>query len=220
VWRAPNVFGSRRKRFIANDAAPRKAKKVMLDTEKLQAFSRLPSRLLTVYLNSNPGKPANRGPSPEYMAWLHSAAQSALGQLPRDEQRLFRIQVERVQAFLRDRVSSARSELIFAGANAWMHMPLDGEIEVVAQAFDSGLRQCNDCGWADRSLAEACPACGGARRRANLREVLPELAWNHGVEIEVISGNAAARLVRAGGIAAKLRQARKPGEKRMAGQTR
>jgi hypothetical protein len=430
VWRAPNVFGSRRRRFIANDAALRKAKKVMLDTGELQAFSRLPSPLLTVYLNSNPGKPANRGPSPEYMTWLHSAAQSALSQLPRDQQRLFRIQVEHVQAFLRDRVSSARSELIFAGANSWTHMPLDEEIEnelhwgkpflfpllalvsgdkpcgvvvvdragmrffrclpgklvevekkpfdidisqwkakdmgkatharesrlqaarqmkktrgsardifehrldaqyrrlcgeiadralvlsrearldvlflvgserlvepiaaklprdfrsrtvlieedlgripapdieehirpaiarwendrqsqlvdelladatvavtgidaalaelqkgtaralVVAQAFDSGLRQCNDCGWADRSLAEACPACGGARRMANLREVLPELAWNHGVEIEVISGNAAARLVRAGGIAAKLRQARKPGEKRMAGQTR
>lgn len=387
---------------------PREAGENMLEIEQLRTFSHLPAPLLTVYLDSNPGKASNRGPSPEYLTWLNSAGKAIAPGIPPGEQKSFSEQWGRVRAFLRDRPITPRGAVIFAGANLWNNLALEVDVEnelhwgkpllfpllglvsrhkpcavvvvdragarffryrlgemteleqrkfdidishwrkkdmgkvshpgikktrgsdrdaferrveaqyqrlcgeiadrarelsgqqrltelflvgserlvepivqalprglqprvvkieedlgrivspvlegriepavaqweqgqesemvaallgtangavsgidpvlaelqqgrvriiVVAQTFDCALSQCVACGWTDRSGQEVCPVCGAARRNVKLRETLPELAWSHGAEIEIVGGEASRQLMQAGGIAAWLRQA-------------
>lgn len=101
----------------------------MLETEQLRAFSQLSSPLLTAYVDFNPLEPSNRGPSPQYISWLHSAGKSAAGSVPSSESNLFHAQCERVEGFLRDMISPPRSIVIFAGPNVWTHVPLPIEVE-------------------------------------------------------------------------------------------
>ncbi|MBI3662805.1 MAG: hypothetical protein HY234_07125 [Acidobacteria bacterium] len=75
----------------------------------------------------------------------------------------------------------------------------------VVRGLGGKLRQCVKCQWADRSGDPACPACGGERRTVALRAALPELARKFGVTVEVVAGDAAAKLRAAGGLAAWLR---------------
>ncbi|HVB99537.1 MAG TPA: VLRF1 family aeRF1-type release factor [Candidatus Dormibacteraeota bacterium] len=387
----------------------------MLDNTQLRSFSELPPPLLTAYINSNPGKPSNRGPSAEYMTWLNSAGKAAAGDLPPDQQKLFSEQRERIRTFLRDHVSLPKGSVIFAGADVWTYVPLPVEVEnelhwgrpllfplfslisrhkpsvvvvvdrsgtrffrhqfgqtveleerkfeidisqwrkkdmgkvararesslrgaremkktrgtardtfehrmdaqyrrlcgeiaeraatlygepdmaglflvgsdrliepiaaalpselrsravmieedlgrifspaieeriepaisqwqqaqeteavnallgdalgtvtgldatlaelqkerlrvlMVDEHLQSFLRQCEECGWADRSSHDVCPACGGKRQAADLRESFPDLAWRHGAELQVVGGEASTPLVNAGGIAGRLR---------------
>ena len=77
---------------------------------------------------------------------------------------------------------------------------------VLARGLDADLRQCVQCGWTDRSADPVCSVCGSKRRTVTLRDVLPDLARRHQVEIEVVSGEAAERLKKAEGMGAWLRQ--------------
>ncbi len=77
---------------------------------------------------------------------------------------------------------------------------------IVAKGLNADLRQCRQCLWLDRTSDPVCPACGGERHMAMLREVLPALARRHKVSVEVVSGEAARRLQEAGGISAWLRE--------------
>jgi hypothetical protein len=79
----------------------------------------------------------------------------------------------------------------------------------VVKGLDGGLRQCLKCSWADRTQDPACPACGGEREVARLREVLPQLARRYNVSVEVVTSEAARRLQEAGGIGAWLRETEK-----------
>jgi hypothetical protein len=76
---------------------------------------------------------------------------------------------------------------------------------VVARGLGGKLKQCAKCGWADRSADPECGACGGERRVAAVRAVLPELARKYGVPVEVVAGEAGRKLREAGGIGALLR---------------
>jgi hypothetical protein len=76
---------------------------------------------------------------------------------------------------------------------------------LVTRGLGGKLRQCEKCGWTDRSADPACAACGSERRVAALRAVLPELARRYAVPVEVVAGDAGAKLRSAGGLAAWLR---------------
>jgi release factor family 10 len=77
---------------------------------------------------------------------------------------------------------------------------------VLVRDLDANLSQCVQCGWADRSSDPVCPACGSKRRSVTLRDVLPELILHSEIEVEVVTGEAAAKLKEAGGVGARLRQ--------------
>lgn len=378
----------------------------MLENAEVRAFSLLPQPVLTAYLDTNPTKTSNRGPTPQFLTWLNAAGKSLLPQLPPDEQKLFQEHLERIESYLRGRVWPQRGMLFFAGPGTWQVIPLQVEVEselhwgrawlaqllgllskhkaygiavvdlsgtrffryrlgemtelekkkfaidishwrkkdmgkvahvgitksrgadrdtfehrmeeqyrrlcsetaervrqlaenkglasfflvgedrltepiaaslprelrsrvvkieedlakvvppelerriephieeweraqeseavaallkgkrgivfgidktladlqngkirvlVLAGDLDSPLLQCTDCGRIDRSASSVCPYCGGGRRNVTLREILPELAWKHEAEIEIIGGRASTRLKEAGGMGGWLR---------------
>jgi hypothetical protein len=76
---------------------------------------------------------------------------------------------------------------------------------LVARGLGGKLKQCARCRWTDRSADPQCASCGGEKTSVALRAVLPELARRHGVTVEVVAGEAAAKLRGAGGLAAWLR---------------
>ncbi|HEV2386095.1 MAG TPA: hypothetical protein VGS20_02460 [Candidatus Acidoferrales bacterium] len=76
---------------------------------------------------------------------------------------------------------------------------------LLARDLDTSLRRCASCGWTDRSADVRCAHCGGQRQRVTLREAMPELAWKHGVEVQIVSGEAAERLKGAEGMGGWLR---------------
>lgn len=76
---------------------------------------------------------------------------------------------------------------------------------LVVRGVGGKLRQCAKCGWATRSPDKVCSMCGGERRVAAIRAILPELARKHGVTVEVVAGEAAEKLRAAGCLAAWLR---------------
>ncbi len=80
---------------------------------------------------------------------------------------------------------------------------------VVVRGLNFRLHGCDECGWADRSADPVCPACGGKRRAAMLRDVLPEMARKHGTHLQVVDGAAAERLREKGGMGGWLRQVKR-----------
>lgn len=77
---------------------------------------------------------------------------------------------------------------------------------VLAEGFDSIVRQCAKCGLASRAADRICSACGGERRMAVFTEILPELLLKYETDIEVVRGEAAKKLIAAGGMGGWLRQ--------------
>lgn len=76
----------------------------------------------------------------------------------------------------------------------------------VSRDFELDLRQCTKCGLASRAADPVCPACAGELRKVSLRELLPALVADHRVEVEIVGGEAARTLERAGGMSGWLRQ--------------
>ena len=79
---------------------------------------------------------------------------------------------------------------------------------LLTRDLNMDLRQCLKCGWTERTVDPLCSACGGERRTVMLRQVLPELAKLHKAEIEIVSGEAANILRKAGAMGAWLRKAK------------
>ena len=82
----------------------------------------------------------------------------------------------------------------------------DGRVReiVIARGLSGRVRQCADCGRADRFADPICSVCGGKRRSRTLRTLLPELVSRHAVDVEIVAGKAAEDLRAAGGIGAWL----------------
>jgi|KBSMisStandDraft_5_1062788.scaffolds.fasta_scaffold00132_41 hypothetical protein len=80
---------------------------------------------------------------------------------------------------------------------------------VIARGLKGFVERCTKCAWVDRSAVSACPVCGSRRERRSLRTLLPELAGEHSVPMEVVAGAAAKLLSSRGGIAGWLRTARR-----------
>ncbi|MGH9486873.1 MAG: VLRF1 family aeRF1-type release factor [Terriglobales bacterium] len=66
---------------------------------------------------------------------------------------------------------------------------------VAARNLRGRLRQCPGCGWVDATSA-VCPQCGQERPAQSPRAVLPQLARTRAVRMEIVAGEAAARLER------------------------
>jgi|GEM_PF-697843 len=77
---------------------------------------------------------------------------------------------------------------------------------VVIKGLNESLQQCLNCAWADRTSDPLCPACGGKRKAVALRDVLPELVRRHKASLEIVSGEAVAKLQKSGGMGAWLRE--------------
>lgn len=71
---------------------------------------------------------------------------------------------------------------------------------LVASDFPLSLRECDRCGWSDRSVDPVCQRCGASRHTAMLKDVLPRLARNYKTQLCVVDGTAAAQLREVGGI--------------------
>jgi rubrerythrin len=116
------------------------------------------------------------------------------------------------------RMATSEERGTIAGFDETLAQLQKGKIRtvVVARGSDPEVHQCVKCGWADRSADPVCPQCGGARRSVRLWEVLPELARKQGVEIDVVSNEAAGGLKAAEGMAGWLRQPKRTAAKSMA----
>jgi len=80
---------------------------------------------------------------------------------------------------------------------------------VVSRGLKGSVERCTKCGWIEKSTPSTCPACGSRRETRTLRTLIPELAGQHSVALEVVAGPAAKKLSSLGGIAAWLRTARR-----------
>jgi Bacterial archaeo-eukaryotic release factor family 10 len=80
---------------------------------------------------------------------------------------------------------------------------------VLAENFDLEVHQCLKCGRANRSADPACAACGAPRRKVALCEILPALLTAHDTKLEIVIGDAAQMLARAGGMCGWLRRAKR-----------
>jgi release factor family 10 len=83
-----------------------------------------------------------------------------------------------------------------------------GKIRTLLLARDLNviLHRCLNCGHLDRSADPVCAVCKSAREPVSLKDILPNLAESGKVEIEIVSGDAAAKLQGVEGIGGWLRQ--------------
>jgi len=78
---------------------------------------------------------------------------------------------------------------------------------VLSRDLDARLHRCRNCGTVDASADPVCSVCGGDRYSVRLREALPELIAASEAELNIVSGEAASKLLKqAGGIGAWLAQ--------------
>jgi hypothetical protein len=133
-------------------------------------------------------------------AALQARLEPVLARWRRDDE------LRRVEALLGARGSSG----IATGLDDTLARLQEGRVRelLIARGIDGTVRECERCGWVDRSGDPACRRCGGQRRTAAVRVVVAELARRQGVSIDVVAGRAATRLRRAEGIAAWLRSER------------
>jgi hypothetical protein len=112
----------------------------MLSTALLESLSRLPSPLLTAYVQTSPDDASLQGTAPRYLHFLKEEGQSVAGTLASKEQELFFKELERVTQFL-SQPKSHGNFVIFAGPSVWQVMPLQAEIK-------------NELSWGKPSLTQ------------------------------------------------------------------
>jgi hypothetical protein len=134
-------------------------------------------------------------------AALHARVEPLLARWQRDDE------LGRVDALL----GATGSDRVAAGIDQTLARLQEGRVRelVIARGIDGTARQCQRCGWMDRSGDPSCPRCGGERRAVAVRVVIPELARCQRVSIDVVAGRAASRLRRVEGIAAWLNSDRR-----------
>jgi hypothetical protein len=100
-------------------------------------------------------------------------------------------------------LAAAGSDRVAAGLEQTLARLQEGRVRelLIARRIDGTVRQCERCGWVDWSADSSCARCGGQRRTAAARVVIPDLARRQGVSIDVVAGRAATRLRRLEGIA-------------------
>jgi len=117
----------------------------MINTSSLL---QLPTPVLTVYLDTNPGESENQGRHPAYRTWLKDEAKLMASEVPASERRLFREQIERVDASLRNLKPHQRALLLFAGPRTWeefpVGLPLQSELHWGAPAVSQLIAVMND----------------------------------------------------------------------------
>lgn len=129
-------------------------------------------------------------------ATLHARVQPALARWQRDDE------VARVEALL----SGDGSRGVAVGLEQTLARLQEGRVRelMISRGIKGTVGQCERCGWVDASPSGSCARCGGRRRAAAVRVLLPELARRKAVSIDVVAGPAAKRLRQTDGIAARL----------------
>jgi hypothetical protein len=129
-------------------------------------------------------------------AALHARVEPVLARWQRDDE------LGRVEALL----GATGSDRVAAGLDQTLARLQEGRVRelVIARGIDGTVRQCERCGWADRSADPSCARCNGERRAVAIRVAIPELARRKRVSIDVVAGRAATRLRSVEGIAAWL----------------
>jgi len=104
----------------------------MLTPELIQSLPEMVSPVLSVYLDTNQAKQANRGLKPGYLTRLDSQAKAAARAVPETQAEAFQSQVKRAVAYLRGRRLRGKGIVMFAGPEAWeaVQLPLEVEDEV------------------------------------------------------------------------------------------
>ena len=127
---------------------------------------------------------------------LHARVEPALTRWQRQDK------ATRVEALL----SADGSRGVAVGLEQTLAHLQDGRVRelMIARGIKGTVGQCERCGWADTSSNGRCALCGGRRRAAAVRLVIPELARRKAVSIDVVAGPAARRLRQTDGVAARL----------------
>jgi peptide subunit release factor 1 (eRF1) len=141
-------------------------------------------------------------------AALHARVEPVLARWKREDE------LVRVDALL----GAAGSGRVAVGLDQTLARLQEGRVRelMIGRGIDGTVRQCERCGWVDRSADPSCRRCGGPRRAATIRVVVPELARRHGVSVEVVAGRAATRLRRTEGMGAWLDSNRQGMRRRVA----
>ncbi len=146
----------------------------MLSVKRLHSLSELPAPVLTAYLDTASAEASQHTPVPRYLIWLKKEAKSLAARVPVGERDLFRKQLDRVEEFLRDRISREKGLAILAGPATWETVPLQVELE---NELHWGKAAVSQLQWL---AAEHKPYCivvvdrGGARFFSySLREMAP-----------------------------------------------
>ncbi len=101
----------------------------MLKPGLIESLPELPAPVLTVYLDTNLAKSANRGLEPRYLTSLESQAKLIDERMYPEDREPFREQVERATAYLRIHPPRSKGVVIFAGRDSWEFVPLEAEVE-------------------------------------------------------------------------------------------
>ena len=116
-----------------------KQDKPMSLASKIALIAHLPPPILSAYLDINPRYPRNQSTPRGYIRWLKSAGQALLRELPQDSQKAFRLQLRRVDRYLKTGRPGSQSLVIFAGARVWEVIALRVE---VTEELHWGTRPC------------------------------------------------------------------------------
>ncbi len=76
---------------------------------------------------------------------------------------------------------------------------------VLARSWDAHVHYCPHCQWIEPDGSGTCAVCGGPQQAVSLRAVLPSMAARYKAVLEIVDGEAARKLLPAGGIGARLR---------------
>jgi hypothetical protein len=101
----------------------------MLKPDVIESLPALAGPVLSVYLDTDQAKKDNRGLKPGYLIRLESQAKTISQAISRDDQELFRKQLQRTEAYLRSKPQRCRGIVIFAGSNAWKVVPLQVDVK-------------------------------------------------------------------------------------------
>jgi hypothetical protein len=113
--------------------------------------AKLPSPLLTVFVNTA-GNDASRHPRERVdMAWFLDAADTLRHALSHRDAKAFERQANRVRRFLEQRHPAEKALVIFAGAKAWKVIPLEAPV-------------IHELRWGKPNIAPLLPLLNGHRR--------------------------------------------------------
>jgi peptide subunit release factor 1 (eRF1) len=98
----------------------------------LATCAKLPSPVLTAYVNTAEQDATRHPPAGIKLAWIVTAAEKLGKTLSRRDAKLLQRQVDRLQRFLKERRPAERAVVIFSGAKSWrlipLHAPLNNEL--------------------------------------------------------------------------------------------
>jgi hypothetical protein len=101
----------------------------MLTPGLIESLPELSAPILTVYLDTNREKAANRALEPRFLISLGSQAKLTEQRIDPEDRGTFRKQVERVEGYLRIHPPASKGVVIFAGQDSWEFVPLEAAVE-------------------------------------------------------------------------------------------